>query len=142
MIRYLSKSSGKWQGQVPGHLVYVYLAGSDVVTLVPMLALLRGHWPLVSQCLQHCPHLSYIHRYISFNFAAMTQVVSTSLHTVGAVGIGINGLFLSICIWRLIRVLTVSEKIQLDSRMLLHGLLLSFALMEFIYMVSLFIHGG
>jgi hypothetical protein len=62
----------------------------------------------------------------------------TTLQTCGIVGMCVNGLFMCVCIWRLIRTL-VNAKNRWESRVAVHVTLFIFSIFEFIYLVSIFI---
>ena len=59
-------------------------------------------------------------------------------HTLGAVGMCVNGIFLLICSWRLANAARVSEYHWMESRVVLHITVFIFALLEFMYQISIF----
>ena len=65
------------------------------------------------------------------------MVVSTSIRTLSTVGMCVNGSFLGICIWRLIRTLQAMDNLK-ERRVRLHITLFVFALFEFLFQVSIF----
>lgn len=58
--------------------------------------------------------------------------------TLGAVGMCVNGIFLTISSWRLVNAARVSEYHWRESRVMLHITLFTFAMLEFLYQVSIF----
>lgn len=65
-------------------------------------------------------------------------MVSTSLRTLSTVGMCVNGSFLGICTWRLIKTFQAMDSVK-EKRVRLHLTLFTFALFEFVYQVSIYV---
>lgn len=67
--------------------------------------------------------------------------VRDDYRTIGTAGMCVNGFFLVICIWRLVRALHVSRCEFRDTRVQVHISLFTFACLEFIYQTTIYANG-